>query len=130
MFESRSDEAIRLKYIAQIELNTADELNQSLMRVADLVERGGWREGRDEPVAFLLHGNEANALVSENYSQNQQLIQLAKNLSDKRAVNIRVCRVWMLRNGIDAAQLPAFVSPIIYAPAGKKLLELEGFVYF
>ena len=124
------DEAARLKYIAQIELNTAEELNQTLERVADLVEKGDWQRGRDEPVAFLLHGNEANALMSSNYQQNQKLVELAKSLSDKQAVSIRICRVWMLNNGIENDQLPAFVSPIYYAPLGKKMLELEGFVYF
>lgn len=119
-----------LQLIAEIEVGTAEELEQKLQRVGELVDNNGWQYGRDAPVAFLLHGEEARALFRQNYSENKTLVDLAAKLAAFEVIDMRVCETWMGGNRLDKDQLQPFVNTVLFAPLEKKQLRSEGYIDF
>lgn len=125
------DFEIGTAYLAEIELHTAEELHSVLKRADKLFSDGDFKTGSSPPVAFILHGAEANALQQSKYQQNKALVDLAARLSAFQVVDIKVCETWMKGQKIDAKTLPPFIGTVPYAPdAKKRLLEEQGYVYF
>ena len=54
------------RYLADIEIHTAQELHRLLLRAEQLFDSGKLKPGSDAPVAFILHGAEGRALLSSN----------------------------------------------------------------
>lgn len=118
-------------YLAQIEVHTVAELHGVLARADKLFADGDLQAGSDLPVAFVLHGPEAKALLRNNYQQNKATVDLAARLSAFQVVDIKVCETWMKGQKIDATLLPPFIGTVPYAPdAIKRLMEKQGYVYF
>ncbi len=118
-------------YLAQIEVHTVAELRGVLERADKLFADGDLQAGSDPPVAFVLHGAEAKALLRNNYQQNKATVDLAARLSAFQVVDIKVCETWMKGQKIDATLLPPFIGTVPYAPdAIKRLMEKQGYVYF
>lgn len=107
------------------------ELHSVLQRADKLFADGDLQAGSNPPVAFILHGAEAKALLRDNYQQNKATVDLAARLSAFQVVDIKVCETWMNGQKIDAAMLPPFIGTVPYAPdAKKRLMEEQGYVYF
>lgn len=119
------------RLLAHIEVHTSEELSRLLMRAEQLFESGKLVPGTDMPVAFVLHGAEARALISGNYRANKPLVDLAARLSAFQVVDISVCKTWMGGQGLDESQLPPFIDTVPSGPAEeRRLLEEQGYVYF
>ncbi len=119
-----------LKRLADIRVHSAEELGRVLGKVDELFVDGGISE-QDEPVVFLLHGNEALTLYKQNYDQNKNVIDLAAKLSAFGVVDIKVCEVWSKNKGLDNNRLQPFVSTVPFAPGEKRrLVKEEGYQYF
>lgn len=118
-------------YLALIEVNTKAELNALLQRSEQLFSAGKFRAGSDVPVAFILHGPEAEALLVGNYQENKELVDLAARLSAFKIVDIKVCKTWMGEKGLDESLLPPFIGTVPNGVAEKeRLMERGGYVYF
>ena len=116
------------KYVAKIELNTSSELYDLLNKAKQWSDASG---KIDAPVAFVLHGEEAKALLSESYADNRKLVDLAKELTAKKVVNLQVCRTWMLFNGVGTGDLLPFVETVPYAPSEiDRLISEQSYTYF
>lgn len=119
------------RYLAHIEANTFEELKHLLGRAAELFESGQFQVGKDNPIAFVLHGPEANSLLQKNYSKHKDIMDLAARLTAFGVVDIKVCRTWMGTQSLDETQLPPFVGTVPFGPAEhKRLKEEEKYVYF
>ena len=119
------------RYLAEIELHSEAELVEVLQRTRQLAEAGQLRPGSGHPVRFVLHGPEVTILLVENYPQHSATVDLARDLSGRGLVDIKVCETWMGREHISAEQLPPFVGTVPYAPTEiQRLLDEEQYVYF
>ena len=126
-----AEEKIPSRYIARIELHTAAELMGSLQRAEMLQQEGSFKVGEDAPIAFVLHGPEAESLFSSRYAENQSLVNLAARLTAFKVVDIKVCETWLGSKALDASELPPFIGTVPYGPAEeKRLLKQEQYVYF
>lgn len=119
------------KYVARIEVHTAEELDQLLNRAEQLFDSGGFESGKDVPIAFVLHGPEAKTLLKQNYQANKLLVDRVARLSAFNVVDVKVCRTWLGGESIGLDQLPPFIMTIPFGPAElDRLIEQEGYVYF
>jgi uncharacterized protein len=119
------------RYVARIELHTADELMGSLQRAEMLQQEGAFKVGKDDPIVFVLHGSEARALFLDRYAENKALVDLAARLTAFKVVDIKVCETWMGSKSLDSSRLPPFIGTVPYGPAEeKRLLKQQRYVYF
>lgn len=119
------------RYVARIELNTAEELMAVLTRSELLFTEGGHRQGESVPVAIILHGPEARVFMAEKYNNNQVLVDLAAKLTALEVVKISVCKRWIGSNGLDESKLLPFVETVLSGPDEKaRLVANEGYTYF
>jgi intracellular sulfur oxidation DsrE/DsrF family protein len=119
------------RYLARIEVHNSDELSLLLRRAEQLFDGGQLTPGKDSPIAFVLHGQEANLLLMANYQANKSLVDLAARLSAFKVVDIKVCSNWMGAEDLDVTQLPPFVDTVPLGPAEEqRLLGEHGYVYF
>lgn len=118
------------RYLAKIQLNTADELRSFLQRSEQLFVDNNY-QASELSIALVLHGPEAKIFLQDNYLQNKSLVDMAARLSAFGVVKVNVCEMWMGGEGIDGKSLPPFVDTVPFGPAEKKrLIEKEGYVYF
>jgi intracellular sulfur oxidation DsrE/DsrF family protein len=130
-FVDAQEVASHSRYLARIELHSAEELNGALMRAEELFAGDRFKSGTDAPVVFVLHGPEAKTLLTNEYKLNKSLVDLAARLSAFQIVDVRVCKTWMGSEGLDESQLPPFISTVPYGPEEKRRLLNEGkYVYF
>lgn len=119
------------RYIADIRLHTAAELDALLMRVDDAVQGHFQSEEQLEPVVFVLHGREALALTRSNYANNKSLVDRAARLSAFGVVDIRVCERWLGKQSLHAEQLPPFITTVSWgAEEERRLRNDEGYIGF
>lgn len=117
--------------LARIEVHTADELDGLLQRAEQLFDAGKVGSSVSNPIAFVLHGPEANSLLTKNYSAHKQLVDRAARLSAFKVVDIRVCKTWLGGEKLKVSQLPPFITFVPFGPAEeRRLMEDQGYVYF
>ena len=118
-------------YVAQIQLHTADELSEVLLRAERLQASGEFLPGKQMPIVFVLHGPEARVFFQNNYLQYKRLVDMAARLSAFEVVDIRVCETWMGGDGLDRDSLPPFVGTVHFGPEEqRRLLKDEDYIYF
>lgn len=115
------------RYLAKIELHTVKEFHEALKKAESL----SGEHTLDTPVAFVLHGSEAEVLLTEKYKEYQEIVDLASQLSQKSVVEIQVCRTWMFFHGLDSDDFAPFVGTVRYAPSEiRRLISKKGYTYF
>lgn len=117
------------RYIGQIQAHTPDEVSDILHRLAGLLDSQSDYPAK-QPLALVLHGDEVNAFLRENYAQNRELVDLAARLDAFNAIDIQVCETWMRGAAAQQDDLPAFVDTVPYGPARELELLKEGYEYF
>ena len=119
----------QVAYIAKLNLHTTDEVEQMLRRAEEYVEN--IEQYPDfEPIAVILHGPELRAFDRRNYSEFKELVGLAARLEAFNIIDVQVCEVQMMQDGITRGDLPAFVQTVPYGPAEEKRLIKRGYQYF
>lgn len=115
-------------HLAQLHAHTPEELASIL----DQAET--WANGRSEypnqPIAIVLHGNEANAFVKQNYSMYRALVDKAARLDAFNVVDIKICETWMGINQVRREQLPPFIDTVPFGPGEEKRLLKAGYQRF
>ena len=102
-----------------------------LERADQLFNSGEFNAGDDTPVAFVLHGPEAEVFFSSRYQSNRALVDLAAKLTAFEVVDIKVCKTWIGGEDLDESQLLPFVGTVPFGPEEeRRLLEEENYVYF
>lgn len=114
--------------IAILHAHTAEELSDLLD------EAEAWANARDnypdQPIAIVLHGDEAKPFVKQNYKQYSSLVDKAAKLDAFNVVDIKICEAWMGYNGIKREQLPPFVDTVPFGPAEEQRLIDAGYQQF
>ena len=115
-------------HIALLHAHTPEELS------AILDQAESWADARDEypssPIAIVLHGQEANAFVKQNYPMYRALVDKAAKLDAFKVVDIKICEAWMGINQVRRDQLPAFVDTVPFGPSEEKRLLDAGYQRF
>jgi intracellular sulfur oxidation DsrE/DsrF family protein len=119
------------RFVADIELQTADEFLQLLQRADQLLVEGVIAQGPQPRITFLLHGPVLRDLLRQSYLQNRELVDLAASLSALQVVEIKACQTWMAGNGVNAADLQPFIETVPFA-AGEveRLLAEKHYIRF
>ena len=117
------------QFIAQIEAHTPSEVTSILQRL-DLLLQGEASYPASQPLALVLHGEEARAFLRQNYNENRELVDLAARLDAFNAIDIQICETWLRGAAINKSELPAFVDTVPYGPAQEKALLEQGYEYF
>ncbi len=121
------DSAHSRSYLAEIELNTPEELELALTQA----KKASDNEKLSKPIAFILHGSEVYSLLKPPYRNNKPLSDLAQKLTNDGVIHIQVCRGWLKHQNIPLSALPDFVDTVDYAPVEiNRLIQDEGYVYF
>lgn len=111
-------------YLALLQAHTPEELAGILDQAED------WANSRidypAQPIAIVLHGQEANAFVKRNYQAHQALVDKAAKLDAFNVVDIKICETWMGANQIPREQLPAFVDTVSFGPSEIERLLKAG----
>ncbi|TXR54902.1 DsrE family protein [Reinekea thalattae] len=116
-------------YVAQIQAHTDEELTQILTRISNLYD-SGQSYPQSQPVALVLHGDEAALFLRQNYQMNKDIVDLAARLDAFNAIDIQVCETWMRYSSVPRAELPAFVDTVPYGPDQEASLLEQGYEYF
>lgn len=117
------------RYMTQIRLHTPMELEALLERASGLVGQAQQYKSF-EPIAVVLHGNEANAFRFDNYQRYRKLIDLAARLDAYKVIDVKICETWMRVNNVQRSELPAFVDTVPFGPAEQRKLYREGYQAF
>lgn len=118
-------------YVADVELHTADEFLQLLLRAeqyliqAQLAPEGGAK------VTLVLHGPVLKSLIRDRYLQNKDLVDMAARLSALEVIDVKACSSWLSHNKISPASLQPFVETVTYGPAEvERLVTDRNYLYF
>ena len=116
------------RYQAMILLHSDSELRDFLAR-ADAFAAGSNYQG-NEPVALVLYGEEIALFSRNHYRENKTLVDLAARLDAFNVVDLKVCRQWLTREGIQESDLPSFLQPVDDGPAEIQRLQQAGYASF
>ncbi len=117
-------------YLAQLELETPEELYSALLRAEMLFLEGRFLD-QLPPATLVVHGPQVGVFFKRQYQQNKAVVDLAARLSAFGVVNISVCETRMGVLGRDRHELFPFVGTVPFGPAEeKRLIADEGFLYF
>ncbi|GAA6136119.1 hypothetical protein NBRC116188_29090 [Oceaniserpentilla sp. 4NH20-0058] len=115
-------------YVAILHAHTAQELS------GILDEAEAWsnqsKSYQQQPIAIVLHGDEAKPFIKQNYKQHQALVDKAAKLDAFKVVDIKICETWMGSNGITRDQLPPFVETVPLGLSEEKRLIEAGYQQF
>jgi len=123
------EEKSAVRYLADIRVNSVAELQALLYKVENFFQQPS--PGTQSPVVFLLHGEEARALLKSNYAEHKTVVDLAARLSAFEYVDIRVCETWASKQSLDVRQLQPFIRTVPFAVTEeKRLIQSEGYLTF
>lgn len=117
------------RYLGQIQAHTSEEVGSILQRLDVLLQQDADFPS-SQPLALVLHGDEAYAFLRKNYAQNRALVDLAARLDAFNAIDIQICETWLKGAAAGKDELPAFVETVPYGPAREQQLLDEGYDYF
>jgi len=116
-------------YVVKLKLHTTDEVERMLKRAEKYIENIE-KYPDFEPITVILHGHELRAFDRRNYNEFKDLVGLAARLEAFNIIDVQVCEVQMMQDGITRGDLPAFVQTVPYGPAEEKRLIKRGYKYF
>ena len=117
-------------FLAEITVNSAEEVEQALKRAEQLFEQGVVGDDTG-PATFILYGPEVSIFLKENYQQNKAIVDLAARLSAFNVVDIKVCEVRLGLLGRDKNAVHPFVGTVPFGPGEvDRLIKKEKFRYF
>ena len=116
-------------YLAKISLHTPAEVEQMLRRAEVYIENID-QYPDFEPIRVILHGPELRIFDRRNYKEYKEIVGLAARLEAFNVIDVQVCEVQMMQEGIQMSDLPAFVESVPYGPAEEDRLLRRGYQYF
>lgn len=120
-------------YLARLELNSPEEIEQALIRAEALHKQlSTSAEGASiDPLALVIHGPEVKVFFGENYAQYKSIVDTAARLSAFNIVDVKVCKTQIEHITQEQPSLPPFIEEVPYGPKEvERLVKNEGYVYF
>ena len=119
------------RFVADIELQSADEFTGLLRRAEQLLIAGTPLAGDDAAVIFVLHGPVLKHMLRESYLDNKPMVDLAASLTALGVIEVKACRAWMRSHGIEPSRLQPFIETVNYGPGlVEELVNERRYVYF
>lgn len=118
-------------YVADIELQTEDDLSELLGRAERLFLEGDLSQDGGTGVTLVLHGPVLRSLMRGSYRDSKAMVDQAASLTALGVVKIQACRSWLGKNGYRESELQPFVGVVSYGPAEVgRLVREEGYIAF
>jgi intracellular sulfur oxidation DsrE/DsrF family protein len=128
---ARGQDGFPRPYVVDVELQTSEQLRQTLVRAEQLLVEGVASQEGDAAVTFVLHGPVIRDLLRENYLANKSMVDLAASLSAMGVISVKACRTWMGANQVDERQLQPFIETVSFGPGEvQRLVDEENYLYF
>ncbi len=119
------------QFVADIELQTESELQALLQRAEQLLLSGQATQVDGPAVSFVLHGPVLRSLLRENYGDSKALVDKAASLTALGVVEMKACRTWLSKNGLQESNLQPFVQGVDYGIAEvERLVRDRGYYFF
>lgn len=119
------------RFVADIELQTADQFKQLLERAETLLVEGVAPQDEEPTVTFVLHGPVIKDLLRQNYVESSELVNLAASLSALQVIEIKACRTWMGSHDVMEVDLQPFVTPVnLWRSELERLRTQESYLDF
>lgn len=115
------------RYLFVAAEHTPQEL-QALLERVDYITQSNTQAHDELDIALVIHGNNVDFFIQENYEQNKPLIDLAAKLDAFNVLDMKVCEWSMSQRGVSITDLPSFVDPVPYAPDEIKKLQTQGYI--
>lgn len=120
-----------VRYVADIELQTAEQFIELLERSEQLLLAGAPLQQGGAQVTFVLHGPVLESFLRGNYLDNKRLVDLAASLTALEVIEVKACNTWMSSKGLESAQLQPFVEVVSYGPGlVERLIGTENYRNF
>ena len=128
--ESRTDEAdAPLRAVLDISAHTLEELKVLLDRAEELAMRPQ-AQGAEASVVLVLHGPEVEFFSIRNYERYKDIVDQAARLDAFDVVDVKICQTMLDMQGIERADIPAFIEQVPLGPVEIERLRQEGYVAF
>jgi intracellular sulfur oxidation DsrE/DsrF family protein len=121
-------EVAESRYVLDISVHTAGEIESLLARVEKLTATMSIKESAQAPVALVLHGPEIEFFTRANRESYRDLVSRAAALDAKGLVDVKMCQTMMRYLGVKAEDVPPFVELVPYGPDEVKRLRRNGYV--
>ena len=119
------------QFVADIELQTESELQALLQRAEKLLLTGKVTQVDGPAVSFVLHGPVLRSLLRDNYTDSKALVDKAASLTALGVVEMKACRTWLSKNGLEESQLQPFVQGVDYGvDEVERLVRDQGYYFF
>lgn len=117
-------------YLAQVKLNSPEDLRAALERAEKLFLDGKVRRG-ENPLAFVIHGPEVAIFFQDNYQKYKDIVDVVARLTAFEVIELNVCRT---RMGVLGRRQDALVPFVGTVPFGlneiERLINEKQYVYF
>ena len=128
--ESRTDEAdAPLRAVLDISVHTLEELKVLLDRAEQLAMRPQ-AQGAEASVVLVLHGPEVEFFSIRNYEKYKDIVDQAARLDAFDVVDVKICQTMLDMQGIERADIPAFIEQVPLGPDEVERLRQQGYVTF
>jgi intracellular sulfur oxidation DsrE/DsrF family protein len=128
--ESRTDEAdAPLRAVLDISVHTLEELKVLLDRAEQLAMRPQ-AQGAEARVVLVLHGPEVAFFSIRNYEKYKDIVDQAARLDAFDVVDVKICQTMLDMQGIERADIPAFIEQVPLGPDEVERLRQQGYVTF
>jgi intracellular sulfur oxidation DsrE/DsrF family protein len=128
--ESRTDEAdAPLRAVLDISVHTLEELKVLLDRAEELAMRPQ-AQGAEASVVLVLHGPEVEFFSIRNYEKYKDIVDQAARLDAFDVVDVKICQTMLDMQGIERADIPAFIEQVPLGPDEIVRLRQQGYVTF
>ncbi len=110
-------------YVISVTVTSAQQLDVVLNRAEDLREL--FDPDQHGRIAIVLHGDELQLFLEQNYSKNMSVVERARLLDQDSIIDIKACQTMMRTLQIGQNELPSFIEQVPFAPAEIERLEVE-----
>ncbi len=110
-------------YVISVTVTSAQQLDVVLNRAEDLREL--FDPDQHSRIAIVLHGDELQLFLEQNYSKNMSVVERARLLDQDSIIDIKACQTMMRTLQIGQNELPSFIEQVPFAPAEIERLEVE-----
>lgn len=114
------------RYVGHLTVSSVPELEDYLNRV----EQDFQKETSDGPVVLVLHGQEINSFIVDNYARYQSVVEKSTDLTARGYVQIEICERWLDSNNVERYRLQPFVKTVQNGPARIRELRQQNYTYF
>ena len=116
-------------YVFGVTVRTAQQLDAVLDRANSL--RSLFNPEQHSRIAIVLHGDELKLFQKANYSENQSIVDRARQLDQAQIIDIKACQTMMRTLDIQQSELPGFIEQVPLGPAEvERLTKEQSFTRF